>query len=816
MRKNISYVLTVGFGAADEAPIQLALDEVLSLAPYRVIVVHDRKGGSGKCAMTAVKSRAEAYGKAGVPLDIFPVDQDETTLRWRAGVIDKAFTYPDVEMVFIFATDFDKLPNDTARDGWRKMVAAAAPNHLVLGDYRPKPGSFKDEFYSLVARPVLEAVFPEHAATLIETGLHQFRTEFFILGREVLGVLRQDAIWWNMDPTTDMALACLRHSELSLEVVDLGSFEDRADTRDPLGELFQASRYIFQLVINRIRLERAAGGSRSEQVRNYEKLIPVIEKALETGRYAIRRNLDRLKENPKVAAFQAGAPWEERWIPSRFSGFSYLLDNPGNSLVTSAEGVPLLSCDVSEEPEVQRDLAVYRRLAASMKALDPQLRPYSFCPLSVFSFHVTLWDGINQANAANLTMAKRAEYEVFASALPASVATPSPILPPPVVSLDRKWTLRLKFKALEIWPDAAALVALLQPADEESKAVIELLEQHRRDLDARYASLGKPSSQPWTPHISCGYFKTSEDASAARRHLTEWTSPVAAHLAEHAIVFSSASLYSFTTMEHFYRHALPAVHVPLAVVKKAITDGTGFLGDRGDQKILITYQYPKREQSGRSLWQPLAPSGNLHYCVTPYRLDVAVFNERAKQSRHFHGSALEFYRVLHGTMNIVVGGEKHILHAGDGIVVAPHAVHEVLRETSFITAVIVTNTIGMADKFASEAWEAPGGFVTGGLVLRPSAIREESGLAEVFQYGRNVRLTAFDERWNGKRPDATRPATRVVSMVTGSMTLHVNGERYELHAGDTAVVFPLATYHWTSSGPFYAEMLTLDCRESQS
>jgi hypothetical protein len=558
MRGKIAYVLTVGFGARDKTPIELALDEVLKLEPFRVILVHDRKGHSGECATAAVESRARAYEEARVSLEVMPVDQDETTLRWRAGVVENAFNDPAVDMVFVFATDFDKIPTDTAREGWRTMIAAAAPDVLVMGDYQPKPGSFKDEFYVLVARSAVEAIFPNHAAALVDMGIRQFRSEFFILGRAVLNAVRHDAIWWTMDPTTDMALACLRHKGLNLKVVDLGSFEDSADTRDPLGELFQVLRYVFQLVINRIRLERSAGLTRPDQIRAYEQLIPVIDKAVEVGRYAVRRNLDRLKENPKIAAFRPGAPWRELWVSARFCGFSYLLDNPGNSLVITEEGVPLLSCDTS--PGAQGDLALYRKLAAGIKGLESQLRRFAFCPLCTSSFHVTLWDGINQSNAPTLTMANRAEYEAFARALPASVAAPaSPILPPPVVSLDRRWTIRFRFTKLHIWVEAAALVALLEPADEESKATMELLERNRQDLDAQYEQLGKQKNHRWTPHISCGYFKTSEDAIAAQRHLTSWTDRVCAELEAYTIAFSSASLYSFTDMERFYRHPLPAV-----------------------------------------------------------------------------------------------------------------------------------------------------------------------------------------------------------------------------------------------------------------
>jgi quercetin dioxygenase-like cupin family protein len=532
---------------------------------------------------------------------------------------------------------------------------------------------------------------------------------------------------------------------------------------------------------------------------------------METGRYVIRRNLDRLKENPKIAAFQPGAPWGERWVPARFIGFSYLLDNPGNSLITSQEGIPLLHCDASAEAAA--DLILYRTLVTSLKSLELQLRPYAFCPLSPASYHVTLWDGINQSNAGSLTMAKRAEYETFAGALPASIAGPaSPILPPSVVSIDQHWSLKFRFKKLHIWTEAAALVALLEPADDESKAAMDLLEQHRQDLDVQYAAIGKPQNHPWAPHVSCGYFKTTEDASAAKRHLNAWTEVLKGELADASIAFSSASLYSFTNMERFYRHPLPAVSIALPVIQKAIAEKTGFIGERGDQKILITYQYGYREQLAKVAWQPLARSGNKHYCVTPYGLDVAVFDERAAQSRHYHRAALELYRVLEGTMTICVSGVKHVIAAGEEIVVAPHAVHEVIPDTPFLAMVVVANTTGTADKFASEPWTAPDGFAAPGAHLRPTtAMLEEDGSQIIFRYGPKLRISAFDERQDGQSADGATPATRLVSVLTGSMTLDVNGDSYDLHAGDSILVFPRAARRWELSGAFRAEILTLDC-----
>ena len=82
---------------------------------------------------------------------------------------------------------------------------------------------------------------------------------------------------------------------------------------------------------------------------------------------------------------------------------------------------------------------------------------------------------------------------------------------------------------------------------------------------------------------------------------------------------------------------------------------------------------------------------------------------------------------------------------------------------------------------------------------------------EIFQDGTGIRLTAFDERWNGETADNSKPATRVFNVLAGSMTVDVNNESYDLNAGDTMVVFPLTIYRLRSSGRFLAEGLTLNC-----
>lgn len=78
--------------------------------------------------------------------------------------------------------------------------------------------------------------------------------------------------------------------------------------------------------------------------------------------------------------------------------------------------------------------------------------------------------------------------------------------------------------------------------------------------------------------------------------------------------------------------------------------------------------------------------------------EVAVFNQNAKQDRHYHNEGTEIYMVLEGKMETEVAGQNYLLVVGDMIVVNPGAVHEVKRNTNFICPVITVNCEGLSDK----------------------------------------------------------------------------------------------------------------------
>ena len=83
-------------------------------------------------------------------------------------------------------------------------------------------------------------------------------------------------------------------------------------------------------------------------------------------------------------------------------------------------------------------------------------------------------------------------------------------------------------------------------------------------------------------------------------------------------------------------------------------------------------------------------------------LEIAYFNEKARQDPHFHRYCTEIYTVLHGgPMTIVVDGRLFQLAAGESIIVHPGAVHLIVKASgsAFLAQVVAVNSRGTQDKY---------------------------------------------------------------------------------------------------------------------
>ena len=122
------------------------------------------------------------------------------------------------------------------------------------------------------------------------------------------------------------------------------------------------------------------------------------------------------------------------------------------------------------------------------------------------------------------------------------------------------------------------------------------------------------------------------------------------------------------------------------------------LQTRGDRKVLVTEIRPDSEQEAASVaWR--APSPPIRCPVVATRdTELAVFTERAKQTRHCHKIGTEIYTLLEGQMTIEVAGELHTLHPGDTLIVKSGVWHETKRDSRFLCQVVTVNCAGAKDR----------------------------------------------------------------------------------------------------------------------
>lgn len=149
-----------------------------------------------------------------------------------------------------------------------------------------------------------------------------------------------------------------------------------------------------------------------------------------------------------------------------------------------------------------------------------------------------------------------------------------------------------------------------------------------------------------------------------------------------------------------YRIINPTLVVPLTSVK---SDPALQKDSRGSRKILVTDIFDKKEKKAtEAIWYPPKKGKEKEKCPVQLMQDteIAVFNEIAKQDKHYHKKGTEIYMVLEGNMKIEVERKEYTLNQGDMIVVNPYTIHEVKNaNTNFVCRVITVNCGGEKDKF---------------------------------------------------------------------------------------------------------------------
>jgi mannose-6-phosphate isomerase-like protein (cupin superfamily) len=378
-------------------------------------------------------------------------------------------------------------------------------------------------------------------------------------------------------------------------------------------------------------------------------------------------------------------------------GISYICDNPGAAF--EENGLPVLRSQMDDV-----NLPLYRGLARAIEKIGKEqlVARHGVCVTPPSSYHVTVQDLLHYGNIHLIRQPEREVFEDVFARLPASVVAPLPKpFPPTTLPLSGRWKIRFRVAEIAVLHSQAAVVARLTPVDEESEHTMRRIEQWRRELDEQMAAFGKPPNPEWAPHITLGYFANPELAMEAAAHVERWSETAAICTVGRIIEFGSISLYAFTTMDQFWRFPLPAVLLRSREIAAARRDPKAHLNSRGDQKVVITYRYSGVESLSDVTWTALAPNGKRHYEVAT-GVEFALFDERAKQSRHYHCRATEVYTVLEGEMSIEVAGVEYTLTGGESIIVNPWSAHKVRKAAHFLAQVVNANCSGPNDKHIVE------------------------------------------------------------------------------------------------------------------
>jgi hypothetical protein len=250
--------------------------------------------------------------------------------------------------------------------------------------------------------------------------------------------------------------------------------------------------------------------------------------------------------NAKVAELDG-----PRWAP--FRGFSLLFDNPGDSVSLMGRGLLELNCPVDTSPNLQ----LYGSFVVSLDRIgrDSLIDDYLFCPLPPCTYHVTVWDGLNDGNVEHVFPGYRPDLESFLEGLPDSLLTDreftGAVGDSPLV-LRTDWTIKFKFSKLTKWGNRV-LVARLEPADRESEDEFRRIVADRNDLSVRFQKQFGFKITDYSPHVSLGYFANKEYAELATAEIDRWTGLCEKEAGDLTVAFRNISLYGFTDMATFFR-----------------------------------------------------------------------------------------------------------------------------------------------------------------------------------------------------------------------------------------------------------------------
>lgn len=247
----------------------------------------------------------------------------------------------------------------------------------------------------------------------------------------------------------------------------------------------------------------------------------------------------------------------------RFAGLSLLFDNPGYHSF-SPLGSQLLRVDCHDATDT--NIALYSKLRSALQdALLTGLQDRScFVNVPINSYHVTVWDGLDEGNFEHIDDSKiRTLVKTILMNLPSSLLYHNEILNflESASFCNKRSTLRLCYSNIELC--SKSVRAVLRAADDESAAALQAIVNERiglYDSLSRYLGYCRQSRDDdmgWTvdyqPHVTLGYFGTPCDTTSLRYSIRQINEAFNRFLGNITIEFSTISLYGFLDMELFFK-----------------------------------------------------------------------------------------------------------------------------------------------------------------------------------------------------------------------------------------------------------------------
>lgn len=239
-----------------------------------------------------------------------------------------------------------------------------------------------------------------------------------------------------------------------------------------------------------------------------------------------------------------------------FPGFSLLFDNPGeHNLSPMGSHFWRIDCKVHTDP----CLRLYSKLRTSLeKIVLPALYPrFSFFELRAYSYHVTVWDGLNERNRKKVFKCYQTDLAAFLMGLPEALQPSSKFTALPASSrLVGDRSITFQFDRLSVFRNGV-LAARLKPADDTSLRTCNEIEELRRKLYKGFESefgLGDWWNS-YDPHVSLGYFGDKRSRTFAASQKDHWTERFINEVGSEPIHFGSISLYGFLDMETYFKRS---------------------------------------------------------------------------------------------------------------------------------------------------------------------------------------------------------------------------------------------------------------------